>query len=161
MSCYVLKRSFRWASLQRHYANPLPSLSIHPRPHPDVQSQKNLIQTSRARSAMQMMEAAERGKYHSCLAIAAKMKADGIPPDYSTYSALIQAATREARWLDAWAIFDDMLLVGIKPTVAIFNYLLDVCYVPYHIFLFPILIFGAGPTTTFFTICMASYREDE
>jgi len=73
---------------------------------------------------MQMMEAADRGKYHSCLAIAAKMKADSIRPDYSTYSALIQAAAREARWLDAWAIFDDMLLVGIKPTVAIFNHLL-------------------------------------
>jgi pentatricopeptide repeat protein len=90
---------------------------------------------------MQMMEAAERGKYYSCLAIAAKMKSDGIRPDYSTYSALIQAAAHEARWLDAWAIFDDMLLVGIKPTVTIFNHLLHVCDTTSLIFLLLILMF--------------------
>ena len=141
--------------LRRIFRRHVSTLRIRPTAEPDVQFQKNMVRTSRARSAIQMMEAAERGKYHSCLAIAANMKAEGIRPDYSIYSALIQAAAREARWLDAWAIFDDMLLVGIKPTVAIFNHLLHVCYASYPVFLF--LIFGTGTTATFFTICMASY----
>lgn len=76
---------------------------------------------------MQMMDAADRGRYISCLEIAAKMKKEGVSPDYSTYSALIRAAARESAWLDAWAIFDDMLLLGFKPTTAIFNHLLHVC----------------------------------
>ena len=76
---------------------------------------------------MQMMAAAEQGRYASCLEIASKMKREGIQPDYSTYSALLQAAAHEGAWLDAWAILDDMVLVGIKPTTTSFNHLLYVC----------------------------------
>jgi pentatricopeptide repeat protein len=104
------------------------TLRIQPGVQPDVAFQKNMNQTARARSAMQLMAAGERGQYASCLAIAAKMKKEGIPPDYSTYIALLQAAGRGAHWLDAWAIFDDMLLVGIEPTANIFNHLLHVCH---------------------------------
>lgn len=38
----------------------------------------------------------------------------------------MQAVAGEALWLDAWAIFDDMVLAQIKPTAAIFNHLLHV-----------------------------------
>jgi pentatricopeptide repeat protein len=99
-------------------------------------------QTHRARFVMEIMAAAERGRYDTCLEIAAKMKSEGIPPDYSTYSALMQVVARGTEWLDAWAIFDDMLLTGIEPTVAIFNYLLDVSERPPSFFYYSPLTFG-------------------
>jgi len=102
---------------------------------------------------MQMMDTAERGKYYSCLAIAARMKTEGVRPDYSTYSALMQAAAREGAWLDAWAIFDDMLLVGIKPTAAIFNHLLQVCDIDLPCFLFLGFMSGRPNSNNLHNIC--------
>jgi pentatricopeptide repeat protein len=151
--------SLRYFIQSTSYANSSSSsstLRIQPSVEPDVEFQKNMNQTARARSAMQLMAAAERGQYASCLAIAAKMKKDRMPPDYSTYSALIQAAAREANWLDAWAIFDDMLLVGVQPTATIFNHLLHVRYAASRV-LCSLPLCPAGSTVAFFPICLASH----
>ncbi|GLB37111.1 putative pentatricopeptide repeat domain containing protein [Lyophyllum shimeji] len=73
---------------------------------------------------MQLMDAADRGRYRDCLDIATQMKAEGFQPDLATYTALMTAASAEGHWLDAWAILDDMTAVGVKPDVAVFNALL-------------------------------------
>jgi pentatricopeptide repeat protein len=40
---------------------------------------------------------------------------------------MLEAAAEDTFWLDAWAILDDMLLMGIKPNTMSFNNLLHVC----------------------------------
>lgn len=76
---------------------------------------------------MQLTEQAEIGRYQKVLDLAAQMKANKIKPDVSTYVALISAAAYHRMWLDAWAIFDDMIAVGVQPTTAVFNALIKVC----------------------------------
>ncbi|KAG5637034.1 hypothetical protein H0H81_006029 [Sphagnurus paluster] len=73
---------------------------------------------------MDLMQASDKGKYRDCLDIAAQMKALNIPPTLATYTALINAAANDGRWLDGWAILDDMISVGVKPDVAVFSGLL-------------------------------------
>lgn len=73
---------------------------------------------------MQLMDAADKGRYCDCLDIAARMKVGGFQPDLATYTALMTAASNEGHWLDAWAILNDMTAVGVKPDIAIFNALL-------------------------------------
>lgn len=68
-----------------------------------------------------------RSNFARCLEAAARLKLDGTPPDLRTYSALMTSASEAGLWKYAWAILDDMLLMGIKPTVEIFNHLIHVC----------------------------------
>ncbi|KAF8722156.1 hypothetical protein AX14_010006 [Amanita brunnescens Koide BX004] len=65
-----------------------------------------------------------RSNFARCLEAAARLKLDGTPPDLRTYSALMTSASEAGLWKYAWAILDDMLLMGIKPTVEIFNHLI-------------------------------------
>lgn len=113
---------------------------------------------------MQMMDAADRGRYISCLEIAAKMKKEGVSPDYSTYSALIRAAARESAWLDAWAIFDDMLLLGFKPTTAIFNHLLHAQRHRSSLSLWPVIRkmneMNIAPNSSTFSYIIHRYTSD-
>lgn len=76
------------------------------------------------------MAEATRRNYPACLEIAADMKAQGIRPDLTTYSSLMEATAHGGGWFEAWAILDDMLLVGVKPDINILNNLI---YVTYHI----------------------------
>lgn len=79
---------------------------------------------------MQIMAAADAGRFSDCLQAAAQMKAARISPDTSVYNALISPAARQRSWLFAWAMFDDMLKVGIHPTPAIFAHLIHVTLPP-------------------------------
>jgi pentatricopeptide repeat protein len=54
------------------------------------------------------------------------MKVEGIKPDIVTYNALLLAASRAGLSLHAWAIFDDMELMGIRPDPTSFYHLLNV-----------------------------------
>ncbi|KAG5342950.1 hypothetical protein C0989_005899 [Termitomyces sp. Mn162] len=73
---------------------------------------------------MHLMEAAEHGRYTEALDLAAQMKTYKIQPDVTTYVALINAAAYHRMWLDAWAILDDMIAVGLHPNTAVFNALI-------------------------------------
>ncbi|KAG6876645.1 hypothetical protein C0992_012191 [Termitomyces sp. T32_za158] len=122
----------RW---QRSYASTLQEEFI-PSPHliasrerivgfsGDTDAQQASIRTTKARFNLQLAEEAELGHYSNVLEIAAKMKAHKIKPDITTYVALINAAASHRMWLDAWAIFDDMVAVGIKPNTDVFNRLI-------------------------------------
>lgn len=63
--------------------------------------------------------------FHIALANAIKVKYEPQPrlPDYD---ALIASAAHQGLWIETWAILDDMLLCGVKPTTATFNHLLHV-----------------------------------
>jgi pentatricopeptide repeat protein len=75
---------------------------------------------------MQLSVDADNGRFHQCLALAAKMKVEGINPDILTYNALLLACSRVGLSLEAWAIFDDMTLMGIRPDRSSFHHLLNV-----------------------------------
>ncbi|KAF8894891.1 hypothetical protein CPB84DRAFT_1682582 [Gymnopilus junonius] len=71
------------------------------------------------------MAAANSGRFAESLQAAARMKAAQVPPDTSTYNALLSLAARHASWLFSWAIVDDMLKVGFRPTQTTFAHLID------------------------------------
>ena len=75
---------------------------------------------------VQLLTAANSGRFADCLQLAERMKKDGIKPDYTVYSVLMSFAARERSWLFAWAIFDDMVLAGVQPTAATFVHLIAV-----------------------------------
>ncbi|KIK67115.1 hypothetical protein GYMLUDRAFT_54959 [Collybiopsis luxurians FD-317 M1] len=53
------------------------------------------------------------------------MKRQGVQPDLDTYNYLLRSMSNNTRTSDAWAVFDDMLLLGIKPDVKTFNALIE------------------------------------
>ena len=63
-----------------------------------------------------------------CLEAAAKMKLEGVRPDLQIYHALMDSAAVAGAWLQAWAILDDMLLVGVQPDITLFNHLIRVSF---------------------------------
>ena len=87
---------------------------------------------------MQIMAAASSGRLPACFQIAAKMKAAGITPDISTYNALMSAVAQDSNALFSWAILDDMLLVGVRPSTTTFAHLMDVIMTCCHFRVFPL-----------------------
>ncbi|KAG6862243.1 hypothetical protein C0995_002174 [Termitomyces sp. Mi166 len=87
----------------------------------DTDAQQASTRTTIARFNTWLTEAAENGQYPKALDLAAQMKARKIQPDVTTYVALINAAAYHRMWLDAWAIFDDMMAAGLQPNTAVFN----------------------------------------
>ncbi|KAF9481567.1 hypothetical protein BDN70DRAFT_876230 [Pholiota conissans] len=75
--------------------------------------------------AVQIMATSNSGFFSDCLQLAHGMKADGIKPELETYNTLLSLAARDRAWLFAWAIFDDMILSGIKPTPTTFVHLIQ------------------------------------
>lgn len=113
----------RWLSTVQHdSSNTLhdPQLTIVQKP-----SHVNLT--------MQIVSAANAGNFPACFQIATRMKATRITPDISTYNALMNAVAQDANALLSWAILDDMLLLGIQPTVTTFTHLIDVIMTPFSL----------------------------
>ena len=59
-------------------------------------------------------------------ALAARMKEQGIIPNLITYNLLLEACQDAALVDEAWAVFEDMLAVGILPSHSTFQLLLQV-----------------------------------
>jgi pentatricopeptide repeat protein len=97
---------------------------------PDPQSNPVIQQPTHLNYTMQIMAAINIGNYPSCFQVAAKMKSSGISPDISTYNALMNAVAKDGHALLSWAILDDMLLVGVKPTTTTFAHLIEVIMTP-------------------------------
>lgn len=54
------------------------------------------------------------------------MKQKGVQPNLPIYNAMLSTAAEEGLWLEALAILDDMLYIGIQPNAMSFNHLLRV-----------------------------------
>ena len=113
----------RWLSTAQHDSSNI----LH-----DSQSITVMKPPTHTNFAGQMMVAAKAGNFPVCFQIAVKMKSSGIAPDISTYNALMNMIALEGNALFSWAILDDMLLVGIQPTVTTFTHLIDVIITPFH-----------------------------
>jgi hypothetical protein len=112
----------RWLSTVQH-----DSSNILPDPQP-----KPIIQNStHTNFTMRIMASVNSGNTAACFRAAVEMKAAGVAPDILTYNALMSAVAQDASGLLSWAIFDDMLLVGIQPTVTTFTYLMEVIMSPF------------------------------
>lgn len=100
---------------------------------PDSQSNPIIEQPSHLKFTMQIMSAINSGRPSSCFQIAAKMKSLDKSPDISTYNGLMHAVAlaKDSNLILSWAVFDDMLLVGVKPTVTTFVHLIDVIMTPF------------------------------
>ena len=70
---------------------------------------------------------ADRGDLTQCLRLAAQMKMQEVKPNILTYNCLIRACGRDALAMQAIAIFEDMLAVGLQPERETFHQLLKVC----------------------------------
>ncbi|PFH51122.1 hypothetical protein AMATHDRAFT_175667 [Amanita thiersii Skay4041] len=56
--------------------------------------------------------------------MAAHMKLQNIAPDWEVYNALMNTAAACSSYREAWAIFEDMVLVGVKPDISMINHLI-------------------------------------
>ena len=119
----------RWLSTLQHDSSNI----LH-----DPPSMPAMQQPTHANLAMQIMNTANAGNIPMCFQIATKMKLSRIKPDISTYNALMSAVAQDGNSLFSWAILDDMLLVGIKPTVTTFTHLIDVNMAPFHLQVSPL-----------------------
>lgn len=76
---------------------------------------------------MRLQECADNKRAQGALAICAEMKAKDVHPDRTTYGCLLAAlAPQQMMHRECWAVFYDMLAMGIEPDTYIFNHLLQV-----------------------------------
>ena len=68
----------------------------------------------------------DRGNHVKVMGIAKRMKDEGITPDITTYNYLLQACAQLNLSLEARAVYDDMLSMGIQPNRQTFHYLMQV-----------------------------------
>ncbi|KAF5389447.1 hypothetical protein D9757_004288 [Collybiopsis confluens] len=104
-----------------------------------VHYQKTRNVPSLARSNYHLARAADRRDSLLALSIVGEMKRQGVQPDKFTYYYLLRSMINNTRTSDAWAIFDDMLLVGITPDVGIFNVLIEAHQMRNSSYLWPIV----------------------
>ena len=90
---------------------------------------------------------ADKGDLIRCLKLAAQMKEQGVEPDLLTYNCLIRACEKDALALQAAAIFEDMVAVGLQPERETFHLIFKVrssAYTHHRVF----ADFGLGLFTT-------------
>ena len=100
---------------------------------PDPQSNPMIEQPSHLRYTMQVLAAVNSGNLPLCFQIASRMKSLGKAPDISLYNGLMHAVSKDTNAILSWAIFDDMLLVGVKPTATTFLHLIEVIMTPFSL----------------------------
>lgn len=54
------------------------------------------------------------------------MKDAGVKPDHTTYDIMMRHAGAMNLSVEAWAIVEDMIAMGVRPTASTFGYLLSV-----------------------------------
>lgn len=82
--------------------------------------------TPLARHNMDLARHANSPHISRVFRVCQRMKEEGVRPDLTTYTHLLQACIRDGLDLEARAIFEDMLAVGLNPTRQHFHLLLDV-----------------------------------
>jgi pentatricopeptide repeat protein len=75
---------------------------------------------------MQLGRAADDRHPHQALRIVLQMKENGVRPDIATYNHLLRALADEGMCAEAWAVAEDMQLMGINPDRSSCHYLMHV-----------------------------------
>ena len=88
--------------------------------------ERSLAGTQQNRYAVKLMSKANTRQFLPCVTIAAEMKEKGVEPNPAIYNSMLFAAAEDGLWLDALAIFDDMLNMDVQPNTMSFNHLLHV-----------------------------------
>ena len=84
--------------------------------------------TALARHNMELGQLVQQRNATEVFQHVARMKEQGIQPNYSTYELLLEACKDAALVEEGMAIFEDMLANGIMPQRSIFHYLIQVSY---------------------------------
>ncbi|KAF5354709.1 hypothetical protein D9756_005214 [Leucocoprinus leucothites] len=115
------------ASLARLFPR-LHRRALHSGPALPVLERSNIdrpfSRSQQTRYAVQLMSPANARQFLPCVTIAAEMKEKGVEPNLAIYNSMLAAAAEDGFWLEAWAILDDMLLMGVRPNTMSFNHLL-------------------------------------
>lgn len=82
--------------------------------------------TAVGRANQELGQIVKQRKGPEAFAFAARMKEQGIVPNGNTYDFLLEACKDASLVPEAWAVFEDMLAVGILPTRSTFHLLLHV-----------------------------------
>ncbi|KAF8639169.1 hypothetical protein AX17_001656 [Amanita inopinata Kibby_2008] len=130
------------------------------------EEQRNSVAMKKAGKArLDIVSNAARGNFSLCLQAAARMKLDGVRPDLQVYNALMSSTGPPASWQEAWAILDDMLLVGVKPDAAIFNHLLQAHRHRPSLYIWKILDkmneLGIQPNPAIYTFIISHFAADK
>ncbi|PCH36175.1 hypothetical protein WOLCODRAFT_146143 [Wolfiporia cocos MD-104 SS10] len=93
---------------------------------PDANFRGQPATTPVARFNIELTNVLHKENSRAALYICKKMKDYGVAPDASTYSLILQAcAQAPISYLEARAVFEDMISMGITPTRQMFHHLLD------------------------------------
>lgn len=79
-----------------------------------------------ARYNMELGRLAEQNRAADVFDVARKMKESGVKPDHMTYDHLLLACGGIGAHVEAWAVLEDMLAVGIEPKRHTFHLMLHV-----------------------------------
>lgn len=82
--------------------------------------------TALARANMELGSLVEARKDEAAFLFAAKMKEEGITPNATTYEHLLMACRNSMLAETSWAVFEDMITVGLEPTITHFHHMLMV-----------------------------------
>lgn len=88
-----------------------------------------------ARFNMRLQERSAASDVITVMQIIAEMKEKGVPPDLMTYYYLTMALSSRLLHQETWAAFHDMVALGLRPDVQIFNNLIAVSNASVNIFL--------------------------
>lgn len=95
-------------------------------PHVETSFQQPFSGTRQNRYALKFLSEVDSRQFLPCVTIAAEMKQKGVQPNLTIYNVMLSTAAEEGLWLDALAILDDMLSMGIRPNTLSFNHCLHV-----------------------------------
>ncbi|KAK7472632.1 hypothetical protein VKT23_000745 [Stygiomarasmius scandens] len=120
----------------------LPGSQLRSQPYTfqsDTGFQETQTRTSLARNNNALAGASDKKHISMCMELVSNMKRSKIEPNLDTYNHLLRALAHYNRGFEAWAIFEDMLLVGIRPDVNTFNHLIEAHQTKSSLYLWPII----------------------
>lgn len=65
------------------------------------------------------------------MTLAKRMKDEGIKPDTTTYNHMLNACAKEGLFVEARAVFEDMVALGVRPSRETFHHMMRVSSVTY------------------------------
>ncbi|OJT10263.1 Pentatricopeptide repeat-containing protein, mitochondrial [Trametes pubescens] len=80
--------------------------------------------TPLAKYNMRMASHLDHGRSHAVLSLAKRMKDEGLAPDTTTYNLILSACAKEGLYVEARAVFEDMVALGVQPNRQTFHHMM-------------------------------------